>query len=276
MKNVVVALMTIMLVACGDNKGPENGQAAPDAGTLLEQVKKPAKTTMLLYNVTEPGVDPYQSRIIVSDEFIRIDENSDGNDFVLVDRKKEIVYSVSNDNDAILVVKRQPVTIAAPMELALSVDKNQDKAAPQIDGKSVVHYVFKVNGEACNDAMIAEGLLMNTTQALSEYRHILAGQHASTLQSVPADVRNACDMSSHIFHPVRHLQYGLPVQESDYSGYRRSLTDFDNDWTADPKLFVLPAEFGRFTVDDLQSPAAAPVTSADGEAEVVVPLGGQG
>jgi hypothetical protein len=104
--------------------------------------------------------------------------------------------------------------------------------------------------------MVAEGLLMNTTQALSEYRHILAGQHASTLKSIPADVRNACDMASHIFHPDRHLQYGLPVQEWDYSGYKRSLADFDDDWTADPKLFVLPAEFGRFSIDDMK-PAAA-------------------
>jgi hypothetical protein len=248
--------MAIMLAACGDNKTAQNEQAAPNATELQEQVKKKSATAMLLYDVVEPGVDPYQSRIIVNDDFIRIDENSDGNDFVLVDRKKEVVYSVSNDNDAILVVNRQPVDMPAPMELKLSIDKNSDENAPQIDGKNVVHYVFRVNGEACNDAMVAEGLLMNTTQALSEYRHILAGQHASTLKAIPADVRNACDMASHIFHPARHLQYGLPIQESDYSGYKRSLVDFDDDWTADPKLFVLPAEFGRFTIDDMK-PAAA-------------------
>ena len=272
MKNVVVILMAIILVACGDN----NEQAAPNAKALQSQVTEKSATAMLLYDVIEPGVDPYQSRVIVTDDFIRLDENNDGNDFVLVDRKKQIVYSVSNDNDAILVVNRRPVEIPAPMELKLSVDKNQDASAPQIDGKNVVHYVFKVNGEACNDAMIAEGLLMNTAQALSEYRHILAGQHASTLESVPADVRNACDMVSHIFHPDRHLQYGLPVQESDYSGYKRSLADFDDDWTANPKLFVLPAEFGRFTIDEMKAPAAAPATSADGEAEETVPSASQG
>lgn len=272
MKNVVVILMAIILVACGDN----NEQAAPNAKALQSQVMEKSATAMLLYDVIEPGVDPYQSRVIVTDDFIRLDENNDGNDFVLVDRKKQIVYSVSDDNDAILVVNRQPVEIPAPMEFKLSVDKNQDENAPQIDGKNVVHYVFKVNGEACNDAMIAEGLLLGTTQALSEYRHILAGQHASTLESVPADVRNACDMVSHIFHPDRHLQYGLPVQESDYSGYKRSLADFDDDWTADPKLFVLPKEFGRFTIDEMMAPAAAPATSADGEAEETVPSASQG
>jgi len=260
-KNVVVVLIAIMLVACGDNK-----QTAPKATDLKGQVEKKPTTAMLLYNVAEPGVDPYQSRVIVTDEFIRLDENSDGNDFVLVDRKKEIVYSVSNDNDSILIVNRQPVDTPAGMEFNLSVDKKQDDSAPQIDGKNVVHYVFKVNGEACNDAMIAEGLLMNVTKALSEYRHILAGQHATTLKTVPADMRNACDMASHIFYPVRHLEYGLPVQESDYSGYKRSLADFDDDWTANPKLFVLPAEFGRFSIDDMKG-TAAPAISADGEVE---------
>lgn len=271
MKNVVVILMTMVLVACSDN----NEQPAPDAKSMQEHLKK-ATTSMLLYDVLEPGVDPYQSRVIVTDNFIRLDENNDGNDFVLVDRKKQIVYSVSNDNDAILVVNRRAVEIPAPMELILSVDKKQDESAPQINGKNVVHYVFKVNGEPCNDAMIAEGLLMSTTQALSEYRYILAGQHASTLESVPADVRNACDMASHIFHPDRHLQYGLPVQESDYSGYKRSLVDFDDDWTAAPELFVLPAEFGRFTIDEMKAPAAAPAISADGEAKEVVPFASQG
>ena len=264
MRNVIVVLMAIMLAACGDKE-----TTAPSAKDLQGQVEKKLTTTMLLYNVVEPGVDPYQSRMIVTNDFIRIDENNDGNDFVLVDRKKQIVYSVSTDNDSILVVKRKPVDMQPPMELKLSVDKKQqDIAAPQIDGKNVAHYVFKVNGTACNDAMIAEGLLMDTTKALSEYRHILAGQHASTLQSVPADLRNACDMASHIFHPDRHLQYGLPVQESDYSGYKRSLADFDDDWTANPKLFILPAELGRFSIDEMKG-GGAPATSADGEAASV-------
>lgn len=255
MKNIIVGLMTIMLVACGDNQGTETEPAAPDANALQGQVKKLPATAMLLYDVNEPGTEPYQSRIIVNDAFIRLDENDDGNDFVLVDRKQKIVYSVSSDNDAILVVNNHPVEMTAPMEFRLSMDKKADDNAPQIDGKDVVQYVFRVNGQACNNAMIAEGLLMNVTEALSEYRHILAGQHASTLKNVPADVRNACDMASHIFHPDRHLQFGLPVQESDYSGYKRSLVDFNDDWAADPKLFILPAAFGRFSIDDLNVPA---------------------
>jgi hypothetical protein len=248
-------MMTIMLVACGDNQSTDSEQIAPDAKELQSRANKIPATAMLLYDVNEPGTEPYQSRVIVNDAYIRLDENYDGNDFVLVDRKQEIVYSVSNDNDAILVVNRHPVDIPAPMDFKLSIDKSFDENAPQVDGKDVVHYVFKVNGEPCNDAMIAEGLLMNITQALAEYRHILAGQHAATLKAIPADVRNACDMASHIFHPDRHLQFGLPVQESDYSGYKRSLVDFDDDWTADPKLFVLPAEFGRFSIDDMKAPA---------------------
>lgn len=276
MKNIVIVLMAIILVACGDNNDAKKEQVAPDAKSLQDQGQKASATTMLLYDVIEPGVDPYQSRMIITDAFIRVDENSDGNDFVLVDRKKQTVYSVSDDNDAILVVNRQPVEIAAPMAMELSFDKNQDANVPKIDGKDVVHYVFKVNGKACNDAMIAEGLLTNVTMALSEYRHILAGQHASTLESVPADMRNACDMAAHIFYPDRHLQYGLPVQESDYSGYKRSLVDFDDAWTAEPKLFLLPAEFGRFTIDEMKAPAAVPTTSADGEVKAVVPSAEQG
>lgn len=254
-KFILLGAMSLVLVACGDGK---DKPVAPTAKAMQEaavQTVAVQGTIMLLYAVSEPGIEPYQSRIIVNDDFIRLDENKDDNNFVLVDRKDKIVYSVAEDNTSILVVKQRPVTIASPVVLNLSFDKNTDKAAPKIDGHVVSLYVFKVNDKACNEATIADSLLPRATKALSEYRIILAGQHASTLGSTPADLRNACDMASHIFHPARHLQYGLPVQEWDLqTGYRRSLVDFDDDWQAKPELFILPKEFERFSIDSMQNP----------------------
>jgi len=238
----------------------EDDNAAPTAEEIAalaeadkaEDVAKPL-SIMLLYDVDEPGVDPYQSRMIITEDFIRLDEKNDTNDFVLVDRKKRIVYSVSSDNDAILVVNSAPVKVESPIELKLDMSRTMAEGAPTIDGHILAQYVFIVNNETCQDAMIAEGLLPEATKALSEYRHILSGQHSSTMQHTPADTHNGCDLSMHIFQPDRHLQFGLPINERDRSGYQRSLVDYDDDYEVNTKLFELPGEFGRFTIDDLNA-----------------------
>ena len=174
---------------------------------------------------------------------------------MLVDRAKQIVYSVSDENDAILVVKHQAVTTTSPIELNPETVRTPDKDSPMIDGHELVHYIFKINGQACQDAMIAEGLMTDATEAIAEYRRILAGQHAKTMNITPADLRNACDMAINIFQPDKYLQFGLPVHERDHTGYQRSLIDFDNAYEPKAALFVLPKEFDQFSIDELQAPA---------------------
>jgi len=269
-KIVGVFFLMLLLSACEQpatesvaDKPEPVAPAAADVAVAAEPVQKPAPLQVyLLYKVEEPGVEPYESRIIITDEYIRLDENKDGNDFVLVDRKKETVYSVSSDNDAILVVKRKPVTVTSPIELHPDTVRTLEKNAPQIDGRELAHYIFKINGEACQDAMIAEGLMKGATEAIAEYRNILAGQHASTFSSTPADLRNACDMAMHIFQPDRYLQFGLPVHERDHTGYQRSLIDFDDAYEVNPALFTLPAEFGQFSIDEMQVAPADPATTS--------------
>ncbi len=228
-----------------------------EIATLTKPEEKPAATSIrLLYKVEEPNIDPYETRIIITDKYIRLDDNNDGNEFVLVDRAKEIVYSVSDENDAILVVKHKLVSIKPPLELKAETDRTPDKDSPKIDGHELVHYVFKINGEACQDAMIAEGLMTNATKAIAEYRHILAGQHAKTFNTMPADLQNACDMAIHIFQPDRYLQFGLPIHERDHTGYQRSLIDFDDDYEPKATLFILPKDFEQFSIDEMLVPAA--------------------
>ena len=235
-------------------------EKAPAAVDIAQATKpateKPATKILLLYKIQEPGVDPYESRIIVTDEYIRLDDNNDGNEFVLVSRKDKTVYSVSGENDSILVVKHRPVTLQAPIELQPETIRKVDDNAPKIDGRELAHYIFKINGEACQDATIAEGLLIEATDAIAEYRQILAGQHATTFKSTPADLRNACDMAMHIFQPDRYLKFGLPINERDYTGYQRSLIDFDDAYEVNPALFVLPVEYKQYSIDELQAPAA--------------------
>jgi len=259
MKKVFGLIFIIaMLSACEQQVSDKPAVKAPSAEDITLATKPVIEKTpikiLLVYQVQEPGVDPYKSRIIVTDKFIRLDDNNDGRDFVLVNRADKIVYSVSEDNDSILVVKHRPVDMKSPIELFPETVRKPDENAPKIDGRDLVHYIFKINGEACQDATIAEGLLTEATEAIAEYRQILAGQHATTFKSTPADLQNACDMAMHIFQPDRYLKFGLPVEERDYTGYQRSLIDFDDDYEVNPALFILPTEFEQFSIDELQAP----------------------
>jgi len=260
MKKIVSLVFLVALLAgCEQEVAEEPAVKAPSAEDIVPATKpiveKVPTNILLVYKVQEPGIDPYKSRVIITDEYIRLDDNDDGNDFVLVHRKDKTVYSVSDDNDSILVVKHRPVAVEAPIELYPETVRKPDENAPQIDGRELVHYIFKINGEACQDATIAEGLLLEATAAIAEYRQILAGQHAATFKSTPADLQNACDMAMHIFQPDRYLKFGLPVDERDYTGYQRSLIDFDDDYEVNPALFVLPAAFKQFSIEEMQAPA---------------------
>lgn len=258
---LILALLIVMLSACEQPADEKAVLEVPVTADIANATKPATTKILLLYKVQEPGIDPYEARIIITDEYIRLDDNNDGNDFILVHRKDKTVYSVSDDNENILVIKYRPVTLKSPIELHSETIRKPDTDAPKIDGYTLVHYVFKINGEACQDATIAEGLLIEATKAISEYRQILAGQHAITFNSTPADLRNGCDMAMHIFHPDRYLQFGLPINERDYRGYQRSLIDFDDAYEVDPALFDLPSEFKKFSIDELQAPVETEATT---------------
>ena len=262
MKKIGSVLVLLFLLSGCDQPVKDTGEVAtsvPSSADIAKQ-HEPADITApisirLLYSVQEPNIEPYESRIIITNDYIRLDDNDDANHFVLVDRKKEIVYSVSDENNAIFVVKHAPVTITPPIKLVQDTERTPDKHSPKIDGHDIVHYIFKNNGKACQDALIAEGLMPEATKAISQYRRILAGEHAKTFNITPADQRNECDMAIHIFQPDRYLQFGLPVHERDHTGYQRNLIDFDDNYEVNPALFNLPEGFDRFSVEDLQAPS---------------------
>ena len=271
-KLIGLFFVVVLLSACDETPSKVKEVVTPSAAPAVvidvakESEKKVVVTPIsirLLYKIEEPNIEPYESRIIITNKYIRLDDNNDGNDFVLVDRAKQIVYSVSDENDAILVVKHQEVTIKSPIEMYQETVRTPEKDSPKIDGRELVHYVFKINGQACQDAMVAEGLMKDAADAISEYRQILAGQHAKTLNITPADLRDTCDMAINIFLPDQYLQFGLPIHERDHTGYQRSLIDFDDAYEPKAALFILPKEFDQFSIDELQVPAVeAPVTEA--------------
>lgn len=264
-------LAATLLTAC--ERQPVATQAPDSAPETVSHTgphtkSEKAADLLLTFEVHERGVEPYPARIIVSPDFLRIEDSDNENDFVLFDRKARKIYSVSADNVSILEIKERPVTVESPLKLDVKQSAQVDEEAPKIGGMQGKHFVLRVNGESCIEAFVVEDFLEPARDALRDYYAILAGEHATALVRTPPDMLNACDIAKHIFYPGAHLAYGFPIREwsTQGSSYQRLLVDYDANYRADPKLFELPADFGRYSIDDLTPKEALPGTE-------IAPLG---
>lgn len=211
------------------------------AGTL--------KGEMLLYQKLEPGVEPYRSRLIVTEQMMRLDDGVDDGDFALLDRKKRIIFSIAHDDRTVLEIPFRPVDVESPLKLDLSeksVPVGED--APTIAGKRPTHRRLSAGQNSCYDVVAVEGLLAESVEAMGEFREIMAGEHAATLNFVPADQQDACDLGVNIYRHGWPLEHGLPIQEWDGKGNGRMLVNFDADYTIDPALFELPDGYRHYRI----------------------------
>ena len=200
---------------------------------------------LLLYQEQEAGIEPYPVRIMVNPAFVRFDDGYAGSDFMLMERATRTIYNVSHEERSILVIANPPLASGLPDELSLSEVRETDASAPLIAGKQPVHIRFLANGEECYQALVVPGLLPEATAGLAEFAVLLGERQRGDLQLVPADMQTPCFLARYAYAPERHLQEGLPVQEWDAAGYRRSLTDFRREETVSRGLFELPLDYER-------------------------------
>ncbi len=213
------------------------------AGNALAARAEPPLHLMLMFQDQEPGIAPYATRVIITKRYMRMDDGKGSRDFMLFDRRKNTVYSVSYDNRSILVVHGKPVTRKSPIPLTIDVRKTEHPNAPKVGGEKPVQYNLRVNGKDCSTVMSVPGLLPDAVAALSEFRRALAGQHAENLSKTPVDMLNPCFLAYHVFEPTRELRYGFPVRQWDVDGNKRALVDFNAKFKVDPALFKLPSGF---------------------------------
>jgi len=241
---VVGTLMWALLFLAGS-------EASHSAGSVANDTERagPGAAVSLIFQEQEAGVAPYTVRYIVTDRHLRIDDGVGAQDFVLLDRLRGTVYSTNSEDRTVLAIERRPRDVEPPIELVLEESAEPLAQAPSIAGRRAQRHVFRVNGRRCYDVVAVPGLLEGAVAALREYRLVLASEHKRMLPHVPADMQEPCDLAHNVFSPARHLAHGLPVQEWARNGLRRSLVDFDTEFSADPGLFVLPEGFRMYTLE---------------------------
>ncbi|GMR16067.1 MAG: hypothetical protein BMS9Abin31_0371 [Gammaproteobacteria bacterium] len=224
---------------------------------LASCAKKEVGDTLVLFMEQENGVEPYQTRMIINKHFIRIDDGNGSDSFVLFDRTKKIVYSTIPDEGRVMAIHEKKLkkgqVFEPPFPLIHSVKEMPDmKGAPLIQGENAKHYQLITNDKVCYNVVAIKGLMPHVVKALTEFREHMATDSRVTFNNMPADLQEACDMTSTTFKPARQFEFGFPIQEWGQHDYSRSLVDYDVNYQADPKLFVLPKGYHHYTVQELR------------------------
>lgn len=226
------------------------------AGCGKDEVPTPEGELLLMFQEQEPGIEPYATRMLINENYVRMDDGVDASDYVLFDRQLQTIYSVSHGNRTILVVHSKPVEGEPPMELVMDAHKSEHPESPDVAGVQPVEYALTVNDKACSRVMSVPDFLPEGVEALREFQRTLAGQHAENLPKTPVEMLDPCFVAYQVFAPVRHLQYGFPIQQWDANGTSRALVDYKRGLSVDPGLFTLPEDYRRMGVGG--EPASAP------------------
>lgn len=233
------ALVVVMLLLAGCAATGEQSAPAPE----------PKAGTILIFQETEPDADPARMVYFVNQDMMRINEWQETEDFVLFDRRSRTIYNVVAKDKTILVIEDRPITVPSPVDYTL-VEKKEESAAAirNTDGNKAWHYKYMIGDQVCYNTVSIPDYLNDVVAALSEFREVLAGEHAKTLPNTPADVLDPCDLAMNIFEPGRFLDKGFPLREWDQRGYQRFLMDVRHDRVPPANVLTLPEDFKRYSI----------------------------
>jgi len=185
--------------------------------------------TLIRFVDHERGLGDIITTMTINQHYMRIDDNINqkadqqegqqeqnktglNKDFVLYDRVKKTIYSVSSEEQHIVKVKQQAITIKPSIALTFKVKAlPEDRKAPLINEKKSQNFQIMVNNKLCAQLVSVPGLMPDVVLAMQQFSRTLAGQQAQTLSYIPGDLHEACDLARHTFYPDGHLQKGFPV-----------------------------------------------------------------
>ena len=239
----MIAGLLVSLTACSalQMKKPKTEEELKNAlGNLLIMVERNA------------GDESFTTRIFVNEGYMHMSDTRSPADYMLFNRTERTIYNVTTGDKTILVIRDKPVNVESPIKLDYQEESQPSSAIPKINGKQATHYQYTANGKHCYDAVVMpKDFMPDVAAAMREFREVLAGEHATTVDRTPKELLDACDLSVNIFHATQHLDHGLPIREWDQHGYQRFLKDYRENLQASEGTFDLPKDFERYSVGDV-------------------------
>jgi hypothetical protein len=202
---------------------------------------------MLKYMVSEQGLEPYPSRIIITEKMVRMDDDDEQGNYLLFDREKQLISSVTHEDGTVFEIPQRLPNANPPIPLNRDQKLEADEKAPKIGGRQPHRLRLYVNEKLCFDAVVVPGLLPDSVKALQEFKRVLAGEQGKLLDELPQEMIEGCDLALHTFYPTWMLESGIAIQEVDLSNRKsRLLVDIDQSFKVDDKLFVVPDDYKHY------------------------------
>jgi len=206
----------------------------------------------LSYIEREPGVDNYKMTLLVSDRYIRIDEEGENSGFIVYDDKEKVIYSVSNVERSVLVINEHKFSEdTSPVKAQIEYLELAD--APTISGNTVYNYRVYVEDDkkelTCLEIQLVENILPKIRVVLHNYQLIVAGQQVKMTDNMVSEMQTACYFVDQIYNTGAYYDKGLPIQEWHSNERSKILTSYDKVKINKGK-FVVPEDYNHFSMDE--------------------------
>ena len=181
--------------------------------------------TEIIFEKIEPGLEPFRSRLLLSEHVLRLDDGNDQGDFILFDRSTHEIHSFNHEDQSHMKMKSlTPESL--DFKLNFKVESNPLRDAPKVNGVIPVQHQFFADAQLCKKSINVKGLLPELTQVLIDYEQVIVEQGKQTLSQVPAGVRSSCYMANNYLHASDYLKAGFPLFVVDDLGRQKKLLSF--------------------------------------------------
>lgn len=210
------------------------------AGLLLSLVAALAQADVLevVYQDQDAGTPPYLSRYLITPDFVRIDQGRDEDAYLVLDRRKGVLFDVQPEQRQVLVIRSGKTAVKLPSGVRADI-----RQSPRPErGQSVVERTVEVGGQLCARIITAEGRQTEVAAALREFREVLAQTQWRTWQGTPRELRQNCELQLHVLQPGQEYGRGLPLSMSYFNGLQRNLQQVGQ-VPERPELFLVPLDY---------------------------------
>lgn len=224
-----------------------------------EEKKEKNSNTEQVYQLTyierEPGVDDYEVIMLVSDRFIRVDEQDEASGYIVYDDRDKVIYSVSHYDKSVLVIKQHHFADKdSPVKPVVEYLQLAD--APTVSGSEIYNYrVYVDDGkggaeseDTCTEIQLVENILPEVRRILHNYQKVVSGQQVKMTDNKITDVHNACFYADQVYNNGAYYDKGMPIQEWHSNERSKILTSYKK-VAVGTDSFIVPKEYRQFSVD---------------------------
>lgn len=238
-KNIITFFLFLQFVAFGVSaKEADEGKQMVDAYKLS-------------YLEREPGVDEYPITLLVTDRFVRLDEDDEKSGFILYDDKTKVIHSVSHVDNSTLVIKEHKFSHKdSPVKGKEDYLKLAD--APKVSDNDMYNFrLYIEQGEneiTCLEIQLVENILPEVRQILRNYQQVVSGQQVKMTDNEVSEMQGGCYFVDQVYNTGAYYDKGLPVQEWHSNERARILISYKKVKVSAEK-FVLPEGYREFSID---------------------------